>query len=135
LAAKKIGIEPQTFLIAEAGYNPYTTVLATSERYLKSNPQIVKSMIEATRAGWERYLSDATKTNEHMANLNPTMPMETFTESAEAQKPLIQTADTKQSGIGTMTNARWRTLAQQLLDLKIIQNVSDPEAVFVDVSK
>ena len=30
LQAAKIGIPPKTFLIAESGYNPYTTVLATS---------------------------------------------------------------------------------------------------------
>src|SRR5262249_1240174 len=32
LAARKTGIEPQTFLIADSGYNPYTSVLATSEK-------------------------------------------------------------------------------------------------------
>ena len=37
LAAKKTGIEPQTFLIADSGYNPYTTVLVTRESYLKAN--------------------------------------------------------------------------------------------------
>ena len=29
LAATKAGLDAQTFLIAEAGYNPYTTVLVT----------------------------------------------------------------------------------------------------------
>ena len=61
LAAKKTGIEPQTFLIADSGYNPYTTVLATSESYLKANPEIVKSMIDAAREGWQSYLADPTK--------------------------------------------------------------------------
>ena len=73
LAAKKTGIEPQTFLIAESGYNPYTTVLATSESYLKANPQIVKSMIDAVREGWQAYLADPAKANEYMGRLNPTM--------------------------------------------------------------
>ncbi len=58
LAAKRIGIEPQTFLIAESGYNPYTTVLATSEKYLNANPETVKSMVEAVREGWQAYLAD-----------------------------------------------------------------------------
>ena len=53
LAAKKTGIEPQTFLIADSGYNPYTTVLATSEKFLKANPQLVASMVRAVREGWE----------------------------------------------------------------------------------
>jgi NitT/TauT family transport system substrate-binding protein len=53
LAAKQTGVEPQTFLIADSGYNPYTTVLATSESYLKGNPQTAKAMIDAVREGWQ----------------------------------------------------------------------------------
>ncbi|HYM36291.1 MAG TPA: ABC transporter substrate-binding protein, partial [Steroidobacteraceae bacterium] len=51
-AAKKTGIEPKTFLIADSGYNPYMTILATSESYLHAHPQIVNQMIAATREGW-----------------------------------------------------------------------------------
>jgi NitT/TauT family transport system substrate-binding protein len=135
LVAKKIGIEPQTFLISDSGYNPYTTVLATRESYLKANPKIVKSMIDAAREGWESYLADPTRTNQHMSNLNPTMDAQTFKESAEAQKPLIQTADTKRLGLGAMTRERWQTLGQQLLELKVIAKPSDPESAFSELSK
>ncbi|HEY7318583.1 MAG TPA: ABC transporter substrate-binding protein [Candidatus Binatia bacterium] len=133
LAAKKTGIEPQTFLIAESGYNPYTTVLATSESYLKSNPKIVKSMIDAVREGWEAYLIDPTKTNEYMGRLNPTMDAETFKNSAAAQKPLIESADTKRLGLGTMTLDRWQTLVQQLVGLRVIDKRMDPKANFAEL--
>ena len=135
LAAKKTGIEPQTFLIAESGYNPYTTVLATSESYLKANPQIVKSMIDAVREGWQSYLADPTKINEHMGKLNPTMDSQTFKDSAEAQKPLIENTDTKRLGVGAMTLERWQTLVQQLLELKVIDKQVDPQASFSELSK
>ncbi len=92
LAAKKTGIAPQAFLIAESGYNPYTTILATSEPYLNSHRQSVQSMVDAVRKGWQLYLADPAKTNEYMGKLNPTMDAQTFAESAEAQKRLIQTA-------------------------------------------
>ena len=135
LAAKRIGIEPQTFLIAESGYNPYTTVLATNERYLKSNPQIVKSMIDAVREGWQAYLLDPAKANEYMGRLNPTMDSQTFKESAEAQKPLIESADTKRLGLGAMRLERWQTLVQQLLELKVIDKAADAQANFAELSK
>jgi NitT/TauT family transport system substrate-binding protein len=133
LAAKKTGIEPQTFLIAESGYNPYTTVLATSESYLKSNPQIVKSMIDAVREGWQAYLADPTKANEYMGGLNPTMDAQTFKDSAAAQKPLIESADTKRVGLGTMTPDRWQMLVQQLVELKVIEKRMDPKANFAEL--
>ena len=131
LAAEKTGIEPQTFLIAESGYNPYTTVLATSERYLKSNPQIVKSMVDAVREGWQAYLLDPTTANDYMGRLNPTMDAQTFKASAAAQKPLIESSDTKRLGLGTMTLDRWQTLVQQLVKLKVIDKRVDPQSCFL----
>jgi NitT/TauT family transport system substrate-binding protein len=135
LAAKKTGIEPQTFLIAESGYNPYTTVLATSERYLKSNPQIVKSMVDAVREGWQAYLMDPVKANDYMGRLNPTMDAQTFKESAAAQKPLIESADTKRLGLGAMTLDRWQTLVEQLVQLKVIDKPVKAQAHFIELSQ
>ncbi len=135
LAAEKTGIEPQTFLIAESGYNPYTTVLATSESYLKSNPLIVKSMIDAVREGWHAYLADPAKANEYMGRLNPTMDAQTFKDSAAAQKPLIESADTKRSDLGAMTLDRWQTLVQQLVELKVIDKPVDAQTCFAELSK
>ena len=50
IAAKKAGLDVQTFLVAEAGYNPYTTVLVTRGDYRQKNPKVVQSMIAAVRA-------------------------------------------------------------------------------------
>lgn len=135
LAAKRIGIEPRAFLIAESGYNPYTTVLATSEGFVKANPKIVQSMVAAVRDGWQAYLDDADKTNEYMGKLNPTMDAQTFKESAEAQKPLIQSPDTEKLGLGAMTLARWHELVQQLVELKVIDRPVAAESCFMEPSK
>ena len=53
LAAEKLGAQTKTFLVAEAGYNPYTTVLVTRGEVLKKNPKLVKAMVDSVRA-WER---------------------------------------------------------------------------------
>lgn len=132
LAARKTGIQPQTFLIAEAGYNPYTTVLATSDDYLRSNPQIVKAMVQAVRQGWQVYLADPSKANELMGRLNPTMDQQTFAESAEAQKSLILAEDPNGADVGVMSLQRWQTLVQQLLDLNVIDKPLPAEQCFVD---
>ena len=135
LAAKAIGIEPQTFLIAESGYNPYTTVLATSEKYLQANSQTVKAMVDAVREGWQSYLADATKTNEYMGKLNTTMDAQTFKASAEAQKTLVETEETKKAGIGSMTKERWQTLVQQLVELKVVDKSTDAQDVFRETAQ
>jgi NitT/TauT family transport system substrate-binding protein len=144
LQASKIGIEPKTFLIAESGYNPYTTVLTTSERFLAANRATVEAMVAAVREGWRSYLDDPAPTNELMHGLNPTMDLDTFAGSAEAQRPLVvgETAATATSGadggdgapLGAMTLERWRTLVDQLVELGIVPASSvAPEECFVDL--
>ncbi len=132
LIAKKNKIETQTFLVAEAGYNPYTTVLITRNEVIKKNPKLVKSLVAAVREGWSDYLAHPEATNESMARLNRAMDAETFTASAELQKPLIQTPNTEKKGLGTMTADRWSELAKQLVDLKIIDQAPDPSTLFVE---
>ncbi len=131
VAAKSKG-DPQTFLISDAGYNPYTTVLATSDAYAKAHPDLVRAMTEACRDGWLAYLQDPTATNVFMHTLNPAMDDATFHDAAAAQQPLIQTAGT---AVGEMTLDRWKTLVQQLVDLKAIDKPVPAEECFVPLSK
>jgi len=131
IAAKRLGLDVQTFLIAEAGYNPYTTVLVTRGDYRRSNAQTVQSMIAAVRDGCRAYLDDPSKTNALMQQLNPNMDAETFTAAAEAQRPLIETDETKKSGLGVMTLERWETLCKQLVDLKVVDKAPPASVCFV----
>lgn len=131
IAARKAGVEPRTFLIADAGYNPYTTVLVTREEYLKSHPEVVKSVVAAVREGWGAYLKDSAATDALMHKLNPGMDPETFTAAAEAQKPLIETDETRAQGLGYMSNERWITLADQLFDLGVLKEKPAIDACFV----
>lgn len=122
LTAKHKGADVQTFSVADAGYNPYTTVLATSGESLRKDPERAMAMVAAVREGWRAYLDDPQPTNQRMNQLNPTMPVEVFTEVAEAQKPLIETEDARRNGLGSMTQERWQTLIAELLELGDIRS-------------
>jgi len=127
LTAETAGVKVKTFLVADTGYNPYTTVVAVKASRLKSHPDEVKKMVVALREAWTEYLLNPQPTNLHMAGLNKAMDMETFQKSALAQKPLIQIPGT---AIGSMTADRWQTLTQQLLDLKLIKTKPAPSELF-----
>ena len=120
LEAKKQHSDPQSFLIADAGYNPYTAVMITFGDYLKKHPETVTKMVQAVKKGWIDYLENPTATNELMHGLNKTMEVQTFSEGASAQKALIENSDTKKNGIGSMTLARWEELIGQMADLKLM---------------
>lgn len=130
LAAKRKGVDVKVFPVSDVGYNPYTTVLATSGETLRKQPETVNKIIAAVREGWQAYLNDATPVNERMHRLNPSMDLQTFAETAEAQKPFIETDETRRYGLGTMTTERWHALAQQLKDLGDIRDVPPAEECF-----
>lgn len=133
IEAKKRDANVRTFLVADEGYNPYTVVLATRSSVLKKNPKLVESVVKAVREGWQEYLKNPAPANKVMSGLNKAMDASTFVMSAEAQKPLIETAETKKSGLGTMTEARWRKLVDQLADLKLIKGKPEAKDLFVNL--
>jgi NitT/TauT family transport system substrate-binding protein len=134
LAAAQGG-DPQTFLIADAGYNPYTTVVICSGDLLRKDPEKVKAMVAACRDGWRAYQDNPATANAAMEKLNHDMDAATFTAAAAAQKPLIETDETKKSSIGSMTAARWNDLSKQLVDLKVIKAPIPAKDCFVDVDQ
>ncbi len=121
LTAKHQGADVQVFPVSDAGYNPYTTVLTTSGDFLRKDPDRAKAMVAAVREGWRAYLDDPKPTNQRMNQLNPSMAPEVFAEVADAQKPFIETDETRRNGLGSMTKERWETLIAQLKELGDIQ--------------
>ncbi len=122
--------DPQTFLIADAGYNPYTTVVITRGDLVRSNPAMVKSMVAACREGWRAYLDNPSAANSAMELLNHDMDPPTFAAAAQAQKPLIDTPM-----LGTMTAQRWNDLSSQLVNLGVLQAPIPAKDCFVDVDE
>ena len=76
--ARRQGGDPQTFLIVDEGYNPYTTVVITRTELLRSDPGKVSAMIDACREGWQAYLDNPGPTNAVMGKLNPDMDAQSF---------------------------------------------------------
>ncbi|MBX3155871.1 MAG: ABC transporter substrate-binding protein [Deltaproteobacteria bacterium] len=113
--------DPATFLIAEAGYNPYTTVVIARGEMVRNDPATIKKLVAAMREGWRAYLDDPGPMNAKMGELNREMDAKTFAESARLQHPLIETEETKKTSLGAMTKERWQTLGQQLVDLAVIK--------------
>jgi NitT/TauT family transport system substrate-binding protein len=120
IAARQKGADPAVFLIADSGFNPYATVVVTRRELLQKSPALVQEFVLATREGWRDYLDHPQVTNALLGKLNSALDAVTLSAAAEAQRPLIENEDTKQRGLGSMQQARWQTLADQLLDLKFL---------------
>jgi NitT/TauT family transport system substrate-binding protein len=123
--------DPQAFLIADAGYNPYTTVVIGRGEAIRKDPETARKMILALREGWRAYLDDPSAANAVMGKLNREMDAATFAEVARVQSPLIETEETKKAALGEMTSARWQALSQQLVELGVTKAAAPPEKNFV----
>ncbi len=120
LAARKKGGDPQVFLVADDGFNPYTGVVIVKRSLLSEHPDWVKGFVLAAREGWTGYLANPSATNAVMQKLNPSMDAETFAAAAAAEKPLTESEDAKAHGLGSMARERWQTLGNQLAELGIV---------------
>lgn len=121
IAARRQGADPVVFLVADEGFNPYSALVVTRREMWKEQPERVRSFVAAVREGWRAYLDNPAPANAVMGKLNTTLDAETFAAAAQAQKPLIETEETRARGLGSMTRERWETLGRQLVELGLIE--------------
>lgn len=131
IAARRKGVEPAVFLVADEGFNPYIAVVITRRALLRDKPDVVRAFLRATREGWRSYLDNPAPSNSVMAKLNTSMDADTFIAAAAAQKPLIENDETRAKGLGTMSRERWETLGKQLVDLGIINKAPPVEEYLI----
>jgi len=127
--ARQQGGDPKTLLVADLGFNPYTSVLFTSEKYLGQHEDVVASMVAASVKGWRHYLEHPEETNQHIHKINPEMSLEAMAFGVKALEPLANDEVAREQGIGTMSLKRWQTLERQLEELGLIK------PALVDASK
>lgn len=121
LAAKE-GAETNCLLVSELGYNPYTSCVATAQKKIDQDPEIVRGFVKASIRGWQKYIEDCQRTNEEIVRINPRMDLESLRFGAESMKNLCIPSGESADVVGHMDKARWETLCGQLRDLEIVPN-------------
>ena len=120
----------KVFNASEAGYDPYTVVLAVKPGHLP--PDVLKRLCAALQEGWKRYMNAPAKYNPAIAALNPAMSLEAMNAAAERMKPLLDTPWTRSHGLGSMDAARWKAMADMLVQAGVIKAAPDAATLFVD---
>jgi NitT/TauT family transport system substrate-binding protein len=109
---KQGGFEPVVLLMADAGYDTYSTTIETSQRLIDENPDLVQRFVNATIEGWYTYLyGDNGKANALIKADNPEMTDEQLAFSLAAMKKygIVDSGDARTLGIGAMTKERWES--------------------------
>ncbi len=129
--ARQAGAPVRTLLISETGYDPYRVVI-TSRSFLQQHPDTVAKFVRASLRGWRDYLTHPDDINAAIAKLNPALSVAQMQFSYEALRDqhFIAGSDPGGAGLGSFNRARWTSMYQQLLDLKVIQKPFDPAIAY-----
>ena len=122
-------LNPQAWLVADEGFNPYIAVLAVREDFLQKNKDQVQKMVLATREAWASYLKSPEATNTLMHQKNPSMSAEMMTQSLQKMKDLMKFEPLK---LGQMQKSRWEAMAGQMKNLKLISKPAETDKIFQD---
>jgi NitT/TauT family transport system substrate-binding protein len=129
--ARQAGVPVRAMLISETGYNPYRVVV-TSRGFLQQHPETVAKFVRASVRGWRDYLKNPDDINAAIAKLNPAMsvPQMKFSYEALRDQHFIAGEDPSGGDLGRFDPARWTSMYQQLLELKVISKPFDPAIAY-----
>ena len=129
--ARQAGVPVRTMLISETGYNPYRVVV-TSRAFLQQHPETVAKFVRASLRGWRDYLKNPDDINAAIAKLNPALsvPQMKFSYEALRDQHFIAGDDPSGAELGRFDPARWTSMYQQLLELKVISKPFDPSTAY-----
>ncbi len=125
---RQAGVPVRTMLISETGYDPYRVVL-TSRGFLAGHPEVVAKFVRASLRGWKDYLQHPDDVNAAIAKLNPAMSVAQMQFSYEALRDQ-HFIDGGGPDLGKFDPARWASMYQQLLDLKVLSKPFDPTSAY-----
>lgn len=126
--AQQEGIEIETLLVADSGYNPYSQGLFTTERVIQEDPELVEAVVAAVQEGWENYLADPTAGDELILETNEEMSAEKLAFAHDELSNGGYFADP----IGAMEAERWQTMADQLREAGVLENEVNVDEVWTD---
>jgi NitT/TauT family transport system substrate-binding protein len=118
--AREKGAAVKCLLVAETGYNPYTSLLVTSGDTIRNRPELVRKFVSASIRGWQTYLERPDETNRHIHEINPEMGVEILTFGVQSLRPLCIDGLPSLKSLGRMTAERWKTLADQLVAADVL---------------
>ena len=61
----------KTLKVSDTGFNPYTSVLISSQKLFQSEPELLEKMKQASIKGWLSYLQSPEQTNAYIEKINP----------------------------------------------------------------
>ena len=128
--ARREGVAVNVLMLADLGFDPYTSCVIADRRYLDANPQVAERFLRACIRGWRRYLGDPAAVNAELLKLNRELDATGLEGAHAALVPLCRTPTGRP--FGSMETARWKTLRDQLVELDFVPQATDIDGAWRD---
>jgi NitT/TauT family transport system substrate-binding protein len=121
---KAAGFKPGIILLADYGFNTYSTLIETRRDLIDKKPDLVQRFVDASVIGWYNYLyRDNSLGNAMIKKLNPEMTDELLAYSLARMKEygIVDSGDTLRDGIGAMTDARVASFFDKMVRAGVVR--------------
>ncbi|MEO0485762.1 MAG: ABC transporter substrate-binding protein [Pseudomonadota bacterium] len=120
---QETGIEVDVWLIADAGYNAYSTTIQTKQDVIDESPDVVKCFVEGSILGWYNYIyGDNAAADALILADNPDMTQDKidFAINAMIENGIVDSGDTLTLGVGAMTDERSESFYNNMVEAGVL---------------
>ena len=121
---REAGFKPRVFLIADQGFNSYSTLIETRRDLVVEKPDLVQRFVDASIVGWMNYVyGDNTAANALIKRHNPEMTDGLLAYSLAKMKEygIVDSGDTATLGVGAMTDARMKSFYDKMVRAGVVR--------------
>lgn len=109
VSAAQQGAKPRIFLLAEHGWNTYSTTVETRNELVRTKPEVVRKFVEGSIIGWYNFMyGDRKAAIDAIRKHNPDISAENINEEVKRllELQIIDSGDALTKGIGAIDMAR-----------------------------
>jgi NitT/TauT family transport system substrate-binding protein len=121
---QQAGFKPRMFLLADQGFDAYSTLIETRRDLIAKRPDLVQRFVDASIVGWYNYLyHDNRAANALIRKHNPEMPEALLAYAVAAMKThgIVDSGDASTLGIGAMTEARVKSFFDKMVRAGVVK--------------
>jgi NitT/TauT family transport system substrate-binding protein len=122
------GFKPKVFLLADHGFNAYSTLIETRRDLVEKRPDLVQRFVDASAVGWYNYIyGDSRPGNALIKKYNPEMTDALLANSIAKMKEygIVDSGDAVKFGIGAMTDAHWKSFFDKMVRAGVVKGSLD----------
>ncbi|RZN07484.1 nitrate ABC transporter substrate-binding protein [Bradyrhizobium genosp. SA-3] len=121
---KAAGFKPNVLLLADYGFNTYSTLIETRREIVEKKPDLVQRFVDASMIGWYNYIyRDNSAGNAMIKQLNPEMTDDLLAYSVAKMKEhgIVDSGDSLKNGIGAMSDERYTSFFNKMVKAGVVK--------------